>query len=162
MSLPISRSLKADTSGLTRRGLLAAGAGTVFISAFPFPAHAAPEDMKAAIRKAFGEGELRDGRVSINTPPIAENGYSVPITVTVESPMSEDDHVREIGLFSPRNPVAHMAHYYLGPRAGRAEIATRIRMAGTQDVMAVAKMNDGTLWSAARETVVTLAACVVL
>jgi len=162
MSSPICRDSRAERAGLTRRGLVAGGLGTVLVSAFPLPAAATREDMKAAIRNAFATADIREGRVAIKLPPIAENGYSVPITVSVDSPMTPQDHVTEIGIFSPRNPVAHIAQFYLGPRAGRAEIATRIRLAGTQEVMAVARMADGTLWSAARETVVTLAACVVL
>lgn len=162
MSSPIFQVSPPDTSGLSRRELLALGAGAVFVSVFPLAAQAAPEDMHSAIRAAFGDGEIKEGRVSIKLPPIAENGHSVPIAVSVDSPMTQGDHVTEIGLFSPRNPVPHIAQFHLGPRAGRAEMATRIRLAGTQELMAVARMNDGTLWSAARETVVTLAACVVL
>ena len=161
MSSPIFPGSGAEVA-VSRRRFLAAGAGTVFVAAFPLAVHAAPEDMQAAIREVFGDGEIREGRVSIKLPPIAENGHSVPITVSVDSPMTADDHVAEIGLFSPRNPVAHIAQFHLGPRAGRAEVATRIRLAGTQEVMAVARMSNGSLWSVARETVVTLAACVVL
>jgi sulfur-oxidizing protein SoxY len=162
MSSPISPRLKAETTQLTRRGLIAAGAGAVFIASFPLTSHAAPEDMRAAIAEVFGKEVITPGRVTLKLPPIAENGFSVPLSVRVDSPMTADDHVTEIGIFSPRNPIAHIAQFHLGPRTGRAEVATRIRLAGTQELVAVARMSDGTLWSGARETVVTLAACVVL
>ena len=76
--------------------------------------------------------------------------------------MTADDHVRQIAIFSPRNPIANVARFQLGPRAGRAAVATRIRLGGTQAVQAVAEMSDGSLWSGSAQTVVTLAACVVL
>lgn len=147
---------------LTRRTLLATGACTVLISAVPARAEDAPDAVKEAQQAMFGDGPVQDGRVSLKLPPIAENGYSVPLTVDVDSPMTEADHVQRIAIFSPRNPVTTVAAFGLGPRAGRARVETRIRLAGTQAVIAVAEMSDGTLWSGSQETVVTLAACVVL
>ena len=130
-------------------------------SALPFGAFAEPADADAAIREMFGDKPITEGRVTVKVPPIAENGNSVSVGVIVDSPMSADDHVTRIGIFSPRNPIAEIARFELGPRAGRAEIATRMRMAGTQRVRAVAEMSDGTLWQGAASTVVTLAACVI-
>ncbi|MEO0981326.1 MAG: SoxY-related AACIE arm protein [Pseudomonadota bacterium] len=150
------------TPRIDRRALLKTGAGALFISSIPIPASAAPEDMQAAVKETFGDGPIQEGRVALSIPPISENGFSVPIEIEVDSPMTEADHVRRIAVFSPRNPVSTLINFELGPRAGRAHVSTRIRLAGTQAVLVVAEMSDGSLWSGAAETVVTLAACVVL
>tara|TARA_R110000737_G_scaffold243179_2_gene254319 strand:+ start:1665 stop:2141 length:477 start_codon:yes stop_codon:yes gene_type:complete len=147
---------------LSRRALIRLGAGSVLIAVTPLPAFATPDQVKAAQLELFGNRIIREGRVTLKLPAIAENGYSVPFSVEVDSPMTEDDHVRQIAVFSPRNPIADVARFQLGPRAGRAAVATRIRLGGTQAVQAVAEMNDGSLWSGSAQTVVTLAACVVL
>jgi sulfur-oxidizing protein SoxY len=102
---------------------------------------------------------VRPGRVKLEVPQLAENGNSISLRVTADSPMTPEDHVRAIYLFAPKNPRPAVAHFHLGPRAGRAEIATRIRLSGTQRVMAVAEMSDGSFWSDTAEVVVTVAAC---
>jgi sulfur-oxidizing protein SoxY len=102
---------------------------------------------------------VRAGRVKLELPPLADNGNSVSMRVTVESPMTPQDHVRAIHLFSERNPVRHMAAFYLGPRSGRAEIVSRIRLAGSQRIVAVAEMSDGSFWAGSAPVVVTLSAC---
>src|SRR5581483_7160455 len=96
---------------------------------------------------------IRAGRVRLELPPLADNGNSVAMKVTVESPMSARDHVRAVHLFSERNPVRHMAAFYLGPRSGRAEIASRIRLAGSQKVVALAEMSDGSFWAGSASVV---------
>jgi len=105
-------------------------------------------------------GELRVGRVRVVMPLLAENGNYVSLRVTVESPMTAGDHVRRIALISSRNPERNMARFTLGPRAGRADIATRVRLAGSQRVTAVAEMSDGSYWVGSRDIVVTQTACV--
>lgn len=147
---------------IDRRTLLKAGAGTALIAAFPVTALAAPEEMDKARKALFGDRPLNEGRVSLKLPPISENGFSVPLTVRVDSPMSSTDFVSQIALFSPRNPLPEIARFRFGPRSGRAEVSTRVRLGGTQIVQAVAEMNDGTLWVGTAETVVTLAACIIL
>jgi sulfur-oxidizing protein SoxY len=102
---------------------------------------------------------VRAGRVKLELPPLADNGNSVSMRVTVESPMTPQDHVRAIHLFSERNPVRHMAAFYLGPRSGRAEIVSRIRLAGSQRIVALAEMSDGSFWAGSAPVVVTLSAC---
>ena len=153
---------RADKHGIDRRRLLAMGAGTVLVTVAPLHASATPETLRQAQIDLFGHRPIREGRVTLDIPPIAENGFSVPLTIKVDSPMSEDDHVRQIAIFSPRNPLPDVARFHLSPINGRAEVSTRIRLGGTQAIQAVAEMSDGTLWSASAETVVTLAACVVL
>ncbi|MEL6829154.1 MAG: thiosulfate oxidation carrier protein SoxY [Pseudomonadota bacterium] len=148
---------------LSRRQLLVGGTGMIAISALPLgAAHADQAQLQTAKLKLFGDRPLTEGRVTIKMPPIAENGFSVPTRVSVDSPMTEADHVKTIAIISPRNPVAELIQFELGPQAGIADVSTRIRLAGTQSVQAIAEMSDGTLWSGSQETVVTLAACVVL
>ena len=146
-----------------RRKLLQGAVALSGVATMPAMAQMGPRnDVNAAIREAFGDKPLSVGRVTVSVPRIAENGYSVPITLSVDSPMSPDDHVRRIVLFSSRNPEVKIAEFKFGPHAGRAQVATRIRLGGTQQVHAVAEMSDGSLWAGQADTLVTLAACVVM
>lgn len=123
-------------------------------------ADALPEKLVPLIREATGGVLPQVGRVSLTLPTLAESGHSVRLRVRVESPMTPQAHVKRIHIFSEKNPRPVIARFSLGPRAGRAEVHTRIRLAGTQQVIAVAVMNDGTAWMASAEVVVTAAACV--
>lgn len=149
-------------SSLTRRQVMTLGASGLVATLTPLSAIAEPEDMRAAQKQMFGDRTIREGRVTLALPPIAENGYSVPIEINVDSPMTPDDYVKTITVFSPRNPLPVLASFHLTPQSGRAAVSTRIRMGGTQVVNVVAEMNDGSLWSGTAETLVTLAACVIL
>ncbi len=141
----------------TRRALLGAAAGVIAWR----PAVAAREDELAAAVRAFaGNAPLRAGRVLLDIAPLVENGNVVPITVTVESPMSASDHVKAIAVFNERNPQRDVAVFHLGPRAGRATVATRIRLATSQRLVAVAQMSDGACWTHSVDVIVTLAACI--
>jgi sulfur-oxidizing protein SoxY len=139
-------------------GRLAGGAG-LLLTVAPLPAGATPEAMLAAMKKVVGEASLRKGKVKLDLPPLIENGNSVTMTVTVESPMTAADHVKAIHVFNEKNPQPNVISVRLGPRAGRAAISTRIRLADSQKVVAVAEMNDGSFWSDEQEVIVTLAAC---
>lgn len=143
----------------SRRDAVALGAGAVAMLALR-PARATPETMRAAIRDLVGEAPLREGRMHLDVPPLVENGNSVAVTVTVDSPMTPADHVRRIVLFNEKNPLPQVASFQLGPRAGRAVVATRIRLADTQRVTAIAEMSDGSFRQTGAEVIVTLAACV--
>ncbi|MGE0744983.1 MAG: SoxY-related AACIE arm protein [Rhodospirillales bacterium] len=143
----------------TRRGLLAAGAGFAAVVAVR-PAWATPEEMQAALRGFTGGAAVKRGRIKLDVPPLVENGNTVPLTVTVDSPMTEREHVKAIAVFNERNPQPNVAVFHLGPRAGRAAVSTRMRLATSQTVTAVAALSDGSYWSDAIEVVVTLAACV--
>jgi len=103
---------------------------------------------------------VRAGRVKIDLPQLADNGNAVPLVVTVASPMSATDYVSSVHLISNRNPVAEMATFYLGPRAGLAQVETRVRLAGSQTVTAIAALSDGSFWMDSASVVVTLSACV--
>jgi sulfur-oxidizing protein SoxY len=102
---------------------------------------------------------VQKGRVRLELPLIVDNGNAVPLTVSVDSPMTADNYVKSIHLFSQRNPVRDMARFYLGARAGRAKVVTRVRLAGSQNVTAVAAMSDGTFWADSVHILVTLSAC---
>jgi sulfur-oxidizing protein SoxY len=115
--------------------------------------------LEEAVRRVTGGAQPRPGRVKLDLPPLIENGNSVPLTVTVESPMSAADHVRAIHVFTEKNPQPNVISAWLGPRAGRATLTTRARIADTGNVMAVAQLSDGSFWSDRVEVVVTLSAC---
>ena len=112
-----------------------------------------------ALRRIVGDTQVRRGRVKLKLPPLVDNGNSVPLSVAVESPMTEADHVRAIHVLTEKNPLPDVVSVHLGPRAGRATLATRVRLADTQSVTAIAQMNDGSFWSDSAEVVVTLSAC---
>ena len=114
---------------------------------------------QAALRKVVGDSEVRRGRVKVTLPPLIDNGNSVPLSVAVESPMTAADHVKTIYVLTEKNPLPDVVSVHLGPRAGRASVSTRIRLADTQTVLAIAQMSDGTLWSDSADVVVTLSAC---
>ncbi len=106
-----------------------------------------------------GGATIRNGRVHIDTPRLADNGHSVPITVNVDSAMTATDFVRRITLVSESNPRPLIATFHLSAKSGRAEITTRIRLNKTQQVMALAELSDGSFWSSQAEVIVTESAC---
>ena len=112
-----------------------------------------------ALKKVTGGAQLRSGKVKLEIPPLIDNGNAVPLTVTVDSPMTKEDHVKAIHVLTERNPQPNVVAVHLGPRAGRASITTRVRLADTQTVTAIAQMSDGSLWADRVEVVVTLSAC---
>ncbi len=129
------------------------------VLAFAPVARATPQEMAEAIRAFTGGAPVKPGRVTLDIPPLTENGNSVPMTVSVASPMTERDFVKRIGIFNEKNPQPHVATAFLGPRAGRATFSTRIRLADSQMVTAIAEMSDGSFHSASIDVLVTLAAC---
>jgi sulfur-oxidizing protein SoxY len=115
--------------------------------------------MQAAIAKVTGDAKVNAGRVRVDIPPLVENGNVVPCSVTVDSPMSATDHVKAIHIFNEKNPQPNVISIKLGPRAGRASIATRIRLQDTQTIVAIAQMSDGSFWSGSVDVIITLGAC---
>jgi sulfur-oxidizing protein SoxY len=124
------------------------------------PAAATPEMMKDAVRAVIGEAPVKKGKVKLDLPPLVENGNSVPCTVAVESPMTAADYVKAIHIFNEKNPQPNVISVKLGPRAGRASFSTRIRLADSQTVTAIAELSDGSFWSDDIDVIVTLAACI--
>ena len=160
-------------AGSTRRRFLtdaAAAAGTGVVAAdlglglgFPLtvrPAAATPDTMHAAIRNVIGEAPVHKGKVKLDIPPLVESGNTVSLSVSVESPMTANDHVKAIHVFNEKNPLPNVVGIRLGPRAGRATLATRIRLADSQTVTAIAELSDGSFWSDSVSVIVTLPACV--
>jgi sulfur-oxidizing protein SoxY len=146
-------------SDRTRRGALALGAaGAYCLVVRPARADAAKRDV--AIQAFTGGATVRTGRIKLDLPPLVENGNAAPVTISVESPMTVADHVRRIALVNERNPEAEVLTAHFGPRSGRAFLATRIRLADTQRITALAEMSDGTYWQDGADVIVTLAACV--
>ncbi len=141
---------------MKRREFLAGLAGTL---ASPGAALAQVDPLDSIVKVVTHGAPVRKGKVKLELPQLADNGNSVPIRITVDSPMTAADHVKSIRLYSDRNPVPNMANFYLGPRAGKAEINTRVRLAGSQRVTALAQLSDGTFWSDTAPIVVTLSAC---
>ena len=147
------------TTPIDRRYVLKAAGAVVLTAVAPLSAPASPEAMTAAMQKALGGATAKPGRIKLDITPLAENGNSVPVTITVDSPMTAADHVKTIYLFSPENPAPDIVRFHLSPRAGRARIQTSIRLATTQRIQAVAVLSDGSAWSDSAEVIVTLSAC---
>ena len=147
---------------LTRRGALAGAAATgasLLVLRSVEPASATPEAMRAVIRTVVGDAPLRKGRVQLDLPPLVENGNTVPMTVTVDSPMTARDHVTAIHVLNEKNPQPYVLTVHLNHRAGKPHFATRIKLGDTQRVVAIARMSDGSFWSGEQEVIVTIAAC---
>jgi sulfur-oxidizing protein SoxY len=142
----------------TRRRVIALGAAAPLILRLG-PARATPEAMQAAIDAFTGGAELAEGGIILKIPLLVENGNAVPMTVSVDSPMTEDDYVPEIAVFNEANPLPEVATFHFTPWSGRAEAQTRIRLSATQNVHAVARMLDGTYRHAVTDVIVTAPAC---
>jgi sulfur-oxidizing protein SoxY len=143
----------------TRRDFIALAGGAAVFAVILRPAEATPASLAAAIRNVVGSEPVKTGKVKLEVPPLVENGNTVPMTVSVASPMAPEDHVRSIHVFNEKNPQPNIGNFYLGPQSGRAQVSTRIRLADTQKVVAIARLSDGSFWSASVDVVVTLAAC---
>jgi len=126
----------------------------------PIAAEATPETMAAAIKQVTGDAAVRPGRVTLDIPPLVENGNTVPLTVSVESPMTEADFVKAIHVFNEKNPQPHVFDARLSPRNGKAVVATRIKLADAQKVVAIAETSKGEFFSASADVIVTIAACI--
>ena len=157
----------AEMNGRGRRSFLARAGGSALLPLLLPDAQAqmptAPPPLGSGyallVPKATGGSSVRAGRVTVDVPALADNGHAVPVRIVVQSPMRQDDHVRSITLLSDRNPRPVILKAWLGLRAGRAELATRVRLNGTQRIVALAEMSDGTWWSGQADVVVTESAC---
>jgi sulfur-oxidizing protein SoxY len=142
---------------MQRRAFLASVAA---VTVLPFAAEATPDELAAAIKEVTGGAPLRTGRMTIDAPPLIENGNAVPVTITVDSPMTVADYVKAIHLFNEKNPQPHVFNAWLSPGNGRATITTRIKLAATQKIVAIAETSKGEFLTASGEVIVTLAACI--
>ena len=143
---------------LSRRGFLAQ---LLALCAWPFAAArgADADSVEVMVFKVTGGATVQPGRVKLDLPVLADNGNSVSLKVSVDSPMTAARYVNSIHIYAARNPRPNVANFYLGPRAGRAQVSTRVRLGGSQRVLAVAALSDGSFWSATADVVVTLSAC---
>lgn len=144
--------------GLSRRKLLAAGvvAGVGMVHIRSVQA----AELAAAVAAFTAGAPMREGRVTLDIAQLVDNGNAVPVTVSVASPMTPADHVVALALFNERNPQRDVFTTRLGPRSGRARVSSRIRLATSQKLVAVARMNDGSCWTKTVDVIVTLAACI--
>jgi sulfur-oxidizing protein SoxY len=143
----------------TRREFFGLAGGVAVLAVTLRPAEATPAMLASAIRNVVGAATVQTGKVKLEIPPLVENGNTVPMTVSVASPMAPEDHVRSIHVFNEKNPQPNIGNFHLGPQAGRAQVSTRIRLADSQKVVAIARLSDDSFWSASVDVVVTLAAC---
>ena len=143
-----------------RQLLLAAGTAWLSLQARPAAAVSAPETLQQVILRWAAGKPVTEGRVRFEVQPLVENGNAVPISVQVDSPMTAASHVQEIVVFNERNPLRGVVSAAFGPASGRAQLDTRIRLATSQRLVALARFSDGSQWSAQVDVVVTLAACI--
>jgi sulfur-oxidizing protein SoxY len=142
-----------------RRGVLALGAalaGCVIAR----PASAQTDELAAAVAAFAGGAMVRSGRVKLEVAKLVDNGNVVPVSVSVDSPMTAGEHVTAIAIFNEKNPQRDVAQFKLGPRSGKASVSTRIRLATSQKLVAVAALSDGSFWSDTADVIVVLAACI--
>ena len=138
-------------------GLAVAGAAAAI--AVPTAALATPEKVAEEIKKLFGDKKLLPGKIKLDLPSIAENGLVVPLGFEVESPMTEKDYVKSVHFFAEGNPTVNVAAYYFSPLAPKAAAAVRIRLAKSQEIVAVAEMSNGEVYTARKEVKVTIGGC---
>lgn len=147
--------------GIDRRTVLLGGAAGAIVLALPSrPMHAEENaDWRAAVDRIIGDAEPADAKIAFETPEIAEDGATVPFTITVESPMSEADHVTDVHILATRNPWPEIATFSFTPLSGRATATSRMRLAETQDVIALAKTTTGETYLTKRLVKVTVGGC---
>jgi len=144
---------------INRRQMLAVGAGAAALAGGLAAPALAKNDSDELIQAFTGGKKPVDGKVKLDLPEIAENGNTVPMTVSVESPMTEQSYVREVMVITDGNPRAGVVTFHFNPQSGLAEANTRIRLAQTQNVIAIAKMNAGALFTASKQVKVTIGGC---
>jgi sulfur-oxidizing protein SoxY len=144
---------------LSRRDALLIGAGSVLVLTVSDAAFATPKDAADEIAKFTGGKTATKGKISIELPEIAENGNTVPLSVTVESPMTDDDHITDVTVIADGNPNPGVITFHFTPMSGKAEAATRIRMAATQNIIVVAKTSKGEFFTEQKQVKVTIGGC---
>ena len=140
-------------------GMSAAGLALTAGALLPSSARADAAAVEAEIKKLVGDKSIADGRITLQVPQIAENGNTVPISIEVDSPMTDQDYVKAVHVFAPGNPLPNVASFRFTPASGKALASTRMRLAKTQKVVAVAEMSDGSVYRTAAEIKVTIGGC---
>ena len=156
-------SKNSEKSLISRRTALELAGGGLIAAYMAGPlmssANADAAMMAEAIKKLVGEGAIKEGKIKLDLPEIAENGRTVPVGVMVDSPMTDGDHVKSLHLFAEKNPSADVASLHFSPAMGEAKAALRIRLGGTQNVIAIAEMSDGSLYTSKQQIKVTIGGC---
>ncbi len=142
-----------------RQAMLLGGAAALAAVLAPQMAIADVKAVEAEIKKLYGEKKAESGKIKLDVPQIAENGLVVPVEVSVESPMSDADYVKAVHVFADGNPQAQVVSYMFSPSCGKAQAATRMRLAQTQNIVCIAEMSDGKLFTASAEVKVTIGGC---
>ena len=158
----MSQSHKPEAALSRRQVLAGAGVGAVAVvgaTAMPRAARATTEETLEQMQEAVGTTEAEAARVTLEVPQIAENGNTVPLGVSVDSPMTDDDHVKAVHVWAEGNPSPEVASFYFTPMCGKAEVSTRMRLAKTQNIRAVAEMSDGSVYQDRKEVKVTIGGC---
>jgi len=145
--------------GLSRRQVLAGSAGALAAAGLGIAPAQAANNAQDLIKAFTGGKTPTEGKVKLDLPEIAENGNTVPMTVTVDSPMTEQSHVTEVLVLADGNPNAGVATFHFSPASGVAEANTRIRLAATQNITAIARMNDGSFFTVSKQVKVTIGGC---
>jgi len=125
----------------------------------PGLARADAKAVEAELKKLYDGKAMAEGKVKLDVPQIAENGLVVPITIDVESPMTEQNYVKAVHVFADGNPLPGVVTFRFSPMSGRASASTRMRLAQTQNIVAVAEMSDGSLFTTKAEVKVTIGGC---
>lgn len=144
---------------MTRRNILAGGATALIGLTLSGFSHASATDVEKIIIGLAGGKTPKTGKITLDMPQIAENGNTVPLSVSVESPMTASDHVKSIHVFANGNPTPEVAVFHLSPINGVADVSSRMRMAKTQNIVAVAKMSDGSVYTESVKVKVTIGGC---
>jgi sulfur-oxidizing protein SoxY len=142
-----------------RRQALALGAGAMSVTVLGAGPALAKNDAEEAIKKFTGGKTPTQGKIKLDLPEIAENGNTVPMTVTVDSPMTEQSHVTDVLIVADENPRGGVATFHFSPASGIAEANIRVRLAATQNITAVARMNDGSFFMTEKQVKVTIGGC---
>jgi sulfur-oxidizing protein SoxY len=134
---------------MIERRAFVVGASAVALSAgcpTVVAAETGPTNIRAVLKTLIGDVTPVEGKIVLDLTEVAENGNTIPYTVTVESPMSPGQYVKAVHLLAPANPFPQIASFFFTPASGRASVASRMRLAQTQEVMAIAEISDGTFF----------------
>jgi len=148
-------------TGSSRRDVLVGGAALTLAALFGtnVPAWATEEEMQSLIDDYTGGATPETGRIKLTAPEIAENGNTVPISVEVDSPMTTDDNVESVMILADLNPRPGVVTFNFTPASGKAQASTRMRLARTQNVVALAKLSDGSIVTDSKNVKVTIGGC---
>jgi sulfur-oxidizing protein SoxY len=151
--------MSGSLTASTRRDFMMIAAGGAVLALLPLPALATPQQVADEIKKLYGDKKLAEAKIKLDLPSIAENGLVVPLAFEVESPMTDADYVKAVHLFSEGNPVPQIASFFFTPMAPKAAASIRIRLAQSQNIVAVAEMSKGDVFIARKEVKVTIGGC---